>query len=420
MTPREFLRGFRRSRPAPSPPASRLAVAPGATVGVVMMTTGGPATPADVEAFLFNRLMDPAETDSRLPARLRRLVCRAFARRHARGLARAYELIGGTSPLARYTREQAQVLERVLNRRFGAATGATFRTYVAMRHWHPTTVEAAEAMAADGVTDVVLLPLHPHASHATTGSSLAYWDALAARGEVSAWPTARVAEYAAHPKYVQALAERIDEGLQRFPREMRHRVQVLFCAQGGLHDLAARTRDPYPCLVQATVKAVVAARDDHDAGRGVHVAYGRPLVRGRALAPEVRHAIAGIAEAGFDAVLVVPVSFVTDRIETAYELDVVVRAQAAEAGVVHFEVSHGLNSHPLFIDALADCVATRIAVPTAGDGASVLLVAAEAAAPTADAVNSAPCCDACSHHVEAAVWPQATVDDTAPVFRDAA
>ena len=416
MSPREFLRRSRRSRLAETP-SGPLSVPPGATVGVVLMTTGGPSGAADVEPFLYSRLMDPAETSWRMPVRLRHVAARLLARRRARTLGRAYEMIGGASPLAHHTREQAEALQNVLNRRFGAATGATFRTYTAMRHWHPTTTEAATAMAADGVTHTVLLPLHPQYAGATTGSSFAYWDALCASGAIAARPTARVSEYAAHPKYVQALAERVDEGLQRFPRESRSRVQVLFCAQGALHDTADRARDPYCCLVHATVQAVVRARAERDPERGVHVAFGKPLVRGRALAPEVRDTLRTIADDGFDAVLVVPVSFVTDRIETAYELDVVVRGEAAKAGIAHFEVTYGLNGHPLLLDALAECVASQIAPVAGGDGASALFALATEERPRHDPALRTVRCASCTFVAEPCVWPEPAI---APHYREAA
>lgn len=389
----------------------------GATVGVVLMTTGGPSGAADVEPFLYSRLMDPAETSWRMPRRLRQVAARLLARRRSKTLGRAYELIGGSSPLAHHTQEQAVALQVVLNRRFGAATGATFRTYTAMRHWHPTSAEAARAMAADGVTHTVLLPLHPHYSGATTGSSFAQWDALCADGAVPPLPTARVSEYAAHPKYVQALAERVDEGLQRFPRAARSRVQVLFCAQGALHDAADRTHDPYCCLVHATVQAVVDARSPHDSARGIHVAFGKPLVRGRALAPEVRDTIRRIADDGFDAVLVVPVSFVSDRLETAYELDVVVRGEAAQAGIAHYEVTHGLNTHPLLLDALAECVAAQLAPATGGDGASALFAPAATALPHHDPALRRIRCATCTFVAEPSLWPEPAA---APACREAA
>ena len=374
-----------------------LGIVPGDVVGVVLMNLGGPRRRGDVEPFLYNRLMDPAEVDWSLPAFVRDRVCRVLARRRARPLADAYEQIGGVSPLARHTGEQASALERLLNRRFAAPTGATFRTYVAMRHWHPTSEEAAAQMAQDGVTKTVLLPLHPHYAGPTTGSSVAYWQALEAAGEIAACPTTFVREYAAHPKYVQALAERIDEGLQRFPRDARAGVQVVFCAQGA--HVARGSRDPYCCLVHSTVQQVVDARAD---GRPVHVAFQRPLAPGRVLGPTLDALVETLADDGHAHVLVVPVSFVSDRVETAYDIDVVARAHAHTQGVTHFEVTNGLNGHPLLIEALAECVAAQVRPAAHGDGAPALFPTPIASLPahTHRTIRCAPC----ARQAEACDW----------------
>ncbi len=371
MTPRDFLRGFQHlpfSGADGALAGEALDLAPGDVVGVVLMNLGGPGTRLDVEPFLYNRLMDPAEGDWGLPAVVRDFASRVLARRRARPLAHAYEQIGGVSPLARHTGDQASALERLLNERLGA-TGARFRTYVAMRHWHPTSEEAAAQMAADGVTKVVLLPMHPQPSTATSGSSVAYWRALAAAGEIPAWPTARVGEFAAHPTYVQALAERVDEGLQRFPPDARAGVQVVFAAQGA-HATRLRDRDPYCCLVHATVQHVADLRAGRDPRRAVHVAFLPALVPGRALGPTLDETLTALADDGHAHVLVVPVSFVSDRVETAYDLDVVVRARARAQGVTHFEVTTGLNGHPLFIETLAEVVGAQVRTGLAGDGSA--------------------------------------------------
>ena len=424
MTPRAFLRGLLGS-PTPDERGEArlqpLQVHPGETVGVVLLNTGGPACPDDVEAFLYSRLMDPAETDWPVPAPVRQWATRIRARRRARDLQRAYELIGGSSPLSHHTREQARALERRLNDRFGALTGARFRTYTAMRHGQPSAEDAARAMAEDGVTQVVLLPLHPHYAGTTTGSSLTQWSQMETAGTMPVWPTTEVLEYAAHPKYVQAVAERVDEGLQRFPREVRHRVQVLFCAQGALQGRVDKARDPYCCLVHATVQQVMEARAGHDPERGVHVAFGEPLTSGRALAPEVRDTIHALADDGYDAVLIVPISYVSDRIETAYELDVVVREQATTAGMVHFEVTNGLNGHPLFVEALAECAAAQLLPHTQGDGAATLVPSPLVALPRHDAALRSIRCDSCTFVAEPCDWSgEAAVRVPAPPSAEAA
>ena len=406
MTPFEYLRRFRSDWASLSGDAfgaGPLAVEPGDTVAVVLLGLGGPSSPDEAVPFLYSRLMDPAEVELRVPRFARQRLARHLAGRHGRRLAEAFELIGGSSPLRRHAEEQGRALERALADGYDPAAGAVFRVYVAMRHGDPSMEAARAQMRADGVTKVVLVPLQPHFSAATTGSSLAYWTALEAEAEADHWPTALVRDYAAHPKLVRALIERIDEGVQRFPREVRDRVQVLFTAHAAQRRHLAALGDPYCCEVQATVEAVRAARGD---GRPAALAFEAPLGAGRTLGPSVEDAIDDLSGDGSSALLVVPVSSISDRVETAFDLDVTARAQAAERGVAHFEVTSGLNCHALLIDALAEAVAS--AVRPAGS-------AVVAAPPPAAAVA----CAVCGRTTAVRRWPE-TAPHLAPRHRTAA
>ncbi|WP_420457162.1 ferrochelatase [Rubrivirga sp.] len=400
MTPLAYLRTFRPDRAVLTGAAydrGAVAVSKGDVVGVVMMELGGPLRPDEVEPFLESRLLDPVEVDLPVPRALRPRAARFLARRRGQELRRSFEMIGGCSPLRRHVSEQADVLQRRLNGRFGPATGATFRTYVAMRHGDPSMETARRRMAEDGVTKVVLLPLQPHFSASMAGSALSYWRA---HGTVEA-PTALVAEYATHPKLVGALNERVDEGLQRFPREVRDRVQILFAAHGALRRHLHKLDDPYCCHVQATVRTVLAARTD---GRASTVAFLPPLGSGRALGTRLGDAVADLADDGASALLVVPISFLSDRVDTAYDLDVTARAVAAKDGISHFEVTNGLNGHPLVIDALAECVATHIE-PDALAGGDGLLASADGPDLVATAVKArVPACPVCDRSVPTRTW----------------
>jgi len=380
-------------------------VGPGDTVGVVMMELGGPLRANEVVPFLQSRLMDPVEVDLRVPRVLRPQAARLLARRLGRELQTSFEMIGGVSPLRRHVSEQANELQRRLNERFSEPTGATFRTYVAMRHGDPSMARARARMVEDGVTKVILLPLQPHFSASMAGSALSYWRA---HGPVEA-PTALVSEYATHPKLLRALNERIDEGLQRFSRDVRDQVQILFAAHGASRRHLLKLYDPYCCQVHATVRALLAARDD---GRTSAVAFLPPLGSGRALGDRVSDALADFSGDGAQAVLVVPISFLSDRIDTAFDLDVTARKIAAKEGISHFEVTNGLNCHPLLIDALAECVGVHIA-PDAlagGDGLASSDALPELA-PTAIRPRTLAC-PVCERSVPTRVWRTDT-----PVFR---
>jgi len=337
------------------------------------MNLGGPTALDDVQPFLYNLLMDPALLPMPVGGGLRHAFCRGLAAFRADAVRQQYELIGGRSPLTRLTNEQAESLQRYLDEHFGAPTGIDFRTYVAMRYWHPFSEEAASQMVEDEVDQVVLLPLYPQYSQATTGSALAYWEALADSGDIPSWPTTTLFEYAANPKYVQALSERIDEGLQRFPRGHREDVEVLFNAHGPPRRRHPEA-DPYCCLVHSTVQRVMQYREGD---RPYHLGFQNKVGFREGLSPSTSTTLTRLAGEDVGAVLVVPLTFATDHFLTSYGLDIEMREQAEGAGIPHFEITSGLNTHPLFIEALAESIIAQLNLPVdvnqlrvGGDGLS--------------------------------------------------
>ncbi|HET6566461.1 MAG TPA: ferrochelatase [Rhodothermales bacterium] len=376
MTPRQFLKKYRYDKRLISGrffPSAPLALEPGDRVGVVVLNLGGPDKVDDVRPFLYNLFMDPAIIDFPFGGGLRHALSNYIAKTRSKKVGHDYEVIGGGSPINRLTEEQARRLEHVLNEKYGADAGVTFKTYIAMRYWHPFSEEAAVQMEADGITKVVLLPLYPHYSKTTTGSSLQYWWVLTEEKEIPAWPTTYVFEYAANPKYVRAVSERIDEALQRFPKHVRPDVHLVFSAHGTPVKEMKERRDPYCCLVHSTVEQVMNLRGND---RPFHVSFQSKVGPAEWLTPSTLDKLRDLGEQGVSAVCVIPIAFVTDHIETAYELDVLVRAEAEHNGIEHFEVTSGLNCHPLFIEALAEAVAAQVTLggePTGwraeGDGA---------------------------------------------------
>jgi ferrochelatase len=208
-------------------------------------------------------------------------------------------------------------------------------------------------MKADGVSKAVLLPLYPQYSKTTTGASLVFWKALEEEGVVPGVPTTSVFEYTAHPDLVQAFNDRIDEGLQRFPADVRGDVHLLFSAHGTPLYEMKRRKDPYCCLVHSTVQHIMSERSHAQPFR---VAFQSKVGPAEWLTPATPDALAKMATEGVQHVLVVPVAFVSDHVETAFELDMEVRHEAEEAGIRQYEVMTGLNDHPLFVRALSDMV----------------------------------------------------------------
>lgn len=416
MTPREFLQRYRHDARLVTGgyyPQEPVALEAGDVVGVVMMSHGGPGREADIEPFLYRLFMDPALIDLPVPGALRDWMSRLAARRRARSLREDYRQIGGGSPANRLALEQAHALEARLNGRLGPLTGAAFRTYVATRYWEPSSQEAAGQMQADGVTKVVLLPLFPQYSKTTTGSSVLYWKAAEEAGEIPAWPTSLVREYATHPLFVQALGERIDEGLQRFPRSLREHVHLVFSAHGTPLREMKKRRDPYCCLIHATVQAVMDLRAEKEE-RPFRVAFQSKIGPGEGLTPSTRATIEELAAEGQKAVLLVPVTFVSEHAATAFELDIALREEALRAGIEHYEVTSGLNCHPLFIEALAEVVAAQVAAGRAfeGDGAAGHLPPPVSPPPRLEARRRSVRCHQCGCITEARDWSrQAEADE---------
>ncbi len=424
MTPREFLRRYQyddRLVNGRYYSSELLPIRRGERVGVVLLNLGGPDRVEDVAPFLYNLFMDPAIIDIPVKGLLRHWLSRLIARTRSKSVGKDYEVIGGGSPINRLTREQASAIEVALNDRYGEAMGVTFRTYIAMRYWHPFSEDAAKRMLEDGIDKVVLLPLYPQYSKTTTGSSLLYWWMLEQAGEIAVRPTAYVYEYAAHPKYIRAVSERIDEALQRFPRNLRSHVQLVFSAHGTpLREMKER-KDPYCCLIHGTVDRVMALRRND---RPFHVAFQSKVGPAEWLTPSTPDKLKELAEDGLTAVLLVPIAFVTDHIETAYELDVEVRQEAEEMGIRHFEVTSGLNCHPLFIEALAEATVSQLLLPgsvseaaQSGDGDST-----STGAPVREATKYRPAercirCHQCGFITEPRRWASSLEENDARSIR---
>ena len=325
MGPREFLKRYEfdsRLVTGEYFPSEPLELEAGDKVGVVLLNLGGPDTVEQVEPFLYNLFMDPAIIDIPVGGILRHWLCRYVSSSRSKKVATDYEMIGGGSPINHLTREQAASLNKHLNTRFGEKAGVEFKTYVAMRYWHPLSEDAAAEMQKDGINKVVLLPLYPQYSKTTTGSSLIYWHALKENKEIPDWPTTYVFEYAANPKYIQSVSERIDEALQRFPKNVRDQVHLVFSAHGTPLKEMTERRDPYCCLVNSSVDRVMTQRGFD---RPFHVAFQSKVGPGEWLSPSTPDKLEELAGEGVRSVLMIPIAFVTDHVETAYELDIEVR-----------------------------------------------------------------------------------------------
>jgi protoporphyrin/coproporphyrin ferrochelatase len=303
---------------------------------IVLMNLGGPDSLDAVEPFLFNLFSDPAII--RLPGPLRRPLARLAARRRAVAARDIYAHLGGASPLLANTEAQARAL--------GSVLGADYRAFVAMRYWHPTSVEAARAVAEWAPDQIVCLPLYPQFSTTTTASSLAAWRRAAAEIGLDR-PTRVVCCYPAEAGFVEAIAGLIRPVVDEIGNRANPR---LLLTAHGLPQRIVRAGDPYPEQVDITARAVVAAlgRPRLD-WRCCYQSRVGPLAWiGPAIDDEIRRAGADRAP-----LVVAPISFVSEHSETLVELDRDYRRLAETSGVPVYRRIPTVGVEPGFIAALA-------------------------------------------------------------------
>lgn len=306
---------------------------------ILLLQMGGPDSLSAIEPFLYNLFSD-RDIIRIGPALLQPTIARFIARRRSKKVMEYYRKIGGKSPIRELTEQQAAGLE--------AALGPDFRCFVAMRYSKPDTAEALAAIAREGITKVIALTLYPHYSRATVGSSI---NELERELKKSAAPftLSCIRHFYDHPAYIAALAEKVERGLAGFPE--RSRVQLLFSAH-GLPQSFIDSGDPYLEHIQATVRLTMA----HFGGLSHHLAFQSRAGPVKWLEPSTEAKIAQLAAAGCRELLMVPLSFVSDHIETLYEIDIQYRDEATALGIADFRRTEALNSSPAFISCLADLV----------------------------------------------------------------
>jgi len=300
---------------------------------------GGPDSLDAVEPFLLNLFTD-RDIIKIGPALLQPLIARLIVRRRAPSVRGYYGRIGGKSPIRELTDGQAQALEERL--------GPGYRVFVAMRYSNPTTLHALEAARAAGCRRLVVLSLYPHYSRATTGSSINELERTLARMK-HPFQVSCVDRFFNHPLYIQALTEKIREGLAQFPD--RSQVDLLFSAH-SLPQSFIDSGDPYLDHIKETVRLVMEQLGDvrH------HLAFQSRAGPVKWLEPSTEEMLKNLAAGGCRNLLVVPLSFVSDHIETLYEVDIQYAEEAEGLGITTFRRSPSLNSSPLFIQCLAELV----------------------------------------------------------------
>lgn len=308
---------------------------------VILLQMGGPDSLEAVRPFLLNLFSD-REIIKIGPAWLQPFIARMIVKRRTPAVVQKYREIGGKSPLRDLTEAQAAVLSQELD----------IPCLVGMRYWHPFTAETLASLPANGVKKLVALSLYPHYSRATSGSS---FNDLTRRLEAlgNTIEVIQIPHFYDHPLYIQALAEKISVGLAAFPDPAT--VQLLFSAH-SLPQSFIDEGDPYLNHIQTTVKLVM----ERFSTVSHHLAFQSRAGPVKWLEPSTDDMLKGLTTTGCRNLLVVPLSFVSDHIETLHEIDIEYAEEARKLGISDFRRTESLNTSTTFINCLADLVRTAL------------------------------------------------------------
>ena len=323
-------------------------------VGVLLLNLGGPDELEDVRPFLFNLFSDPEII--RLPfSWLQSPLAWLISTLRAKKSQENYRQIGGGSPLRHITEAQAQALQEQLQQK-----GQDARVYVGMRYWHPFTEEAIARIKRDRIEQVVVLPLYPQYSISTSGSSFRLLEKLWKEDpKLSRVEHTIIPSWYQQPGYLQAMAELIAQELDQFPNP--DSVHIFFSAHGVPVSYVEEAGDPYQQEIEdctALIMQTLNRPNPHT------LAYQSRVGPVEWLKPYTEEALQELAAQGVEDLLVVPISFVSEHIETLQEIDIEYRELAEEAGIHNFHRVPALNTHPLFIDSLATLVVEALEAPS--------------------------------------------------------
>jgi protoporphyrin/coproporphyrin ferrochelatase len=312
-------------------------------VAIVLFNLGGPDRPQAIRPFLLNLFSDPAIL--RVPFFVRPFLARTITRARVAPATANYALLGGKSPLLGLTQEQAAALQAALPE-------LEAKCFIAMRYWHPFSLQAAREVKAWAPDEVVLLPLYPQYSTTTTGSSLLAWRQAAARTGLAV-RTTTLCCYPVDPAFAAATAALVRAGYERARAALDPAVplRVLFSAH-GLPEVIVQRGDPYQWQIEQTVAAVL---QSWGATVDYTICYQSRATPQKWIDPSTDSEVERAAR-DKTALLVVPIAFVSEHTETLVELDVEYRDLAVKLGVPGYFRVPTQNADAGFIAALAGLV----------------------------------------------------------------
>ncbi|MDH5631466.1 MAG: ferrochelatase [Gammaproteobacteria bacterium] len=313
---------------------------------IILFNLGGPDSPEAVQPFLRNLFSDPDIFRFPLPFVTQRLFAWLVSTRRAPEARKNYDQIGGRSPLLDRTNEQAIALQLALTE----AGAGHFDSFVCMRYWHPMTAEVVNKLRQGGYQRVILLPLYPQYSTTTTGSSFNEFTRECQRQGYRP-KRIEIRQWYDHDKYLRAIIDSIETELKTLPDTDPEKTYILFSAH-GLPKKVVERGDPYQQQIEATYESLKTRLGWPHTGLSYQSRVG-PL---EWLQPYTEDVIPELGNAGWRQLLVYPIAFVSDHIETLQELGIEYRHLAESHGITSYRVARALNDHPMLIETLRDLV----------------------------------------------------------------
>ena len=308
---------------------------------VFLMNLGGPRSLEEVKPYLRDLFGDPLVISAPFGP-FRPLFARLISHLRAPSSAEKYQLIGGRSPLVEGTEAQARALQ--------AELGPDFTVHLAMRCGHPGTGEGIRDALAAGAEQAISLPLYPQFANATTTSSLREMRRLWPREK----PLFEICSYPDHPRYLEASAATLRDAIAKVKPENRDRLLVVFSAH-GLPMSHVKKGDPYPQEVEASARGTAERAGVKD----FQITYQSRVGPARWLGSDTSQWLEGNARGR--AVVTHPIAFVSEHLETLYDMDILAADAARKGGAIEYHRAAAVGVHPEFTGALADLVRSTLA-----------------------------------------------------------
>ncbi|XP_031398512.1 ferrochelatase-2, chloroplastic [Punica granatum] len=329
-------------------------------IGVLLLNLGGPDTLNDVQPFLFNLFADPDII--RLPRLFRFLqqpLAKLISVLRAPKSREGYASIGGGSPLRQITNEQADALKRALE-----AQDLSANVYVAMRYWYPFTEEAVQQIKRDKITKLVVLPLYPQFSISTTGSSIRVLEnAFREDAYLSRLPVSIIQYWYQRPGYIKSMADLIQKELETFSKPKE--AIIFFSAHGVPVSYVEDAGDPYRDQMEECIDLIMQELKSRGVSNDHVLAYQSRVGPVQWLKPYTDEVLVELGQKGVKSLVAVPVSFVSEHIETLEEIDMEYKHLALESGIENWARVPALNCTSSFITDLADAVVEALPSATA-------------------------------------------------------